>query len=146
MSELNQLSELDSIQITNPTNEDFTCRFNGEPYLIRAGETQPRPKFLAVHMAKKLSDHLISQEVQKLTAKKAKDKDINPYDPAVTQLTVHDNPTRRKFLYSILRSKELVEATLNDFGFKGFVGEMREYDDFVAKLEAKGGEKSSKAE
>lgn len=128
------MAELDTIVLTNPTKADFTVRFNGEPYSIAAGAQKSFPQFLGFHIAKHLSDSMLAEAVVKLK----KENSENPYKPEVGQLLVYDNPKRRIALYQILGSKELVESCMNSYPFKGFIGIMQDYDDYVAKVEAKG--------
>lgn len=123
------MAELDTIALTNPTDEDFSVNFNGEGYSVGAGATKPFPEFLAFHIAKHLSDKILGEEVKKLKMKKSE----NPFRPEIGQLMVYDNPKRRIALYQILGTKELVEECLNAFPHKGFIGEMSEYDAFVEK-------------
>ena len=126
-------SEFDTIPVTNPTKEDFTVNYNGEPYKLPKETTKEYPLHLAYHLAKKLSDTILNKEVEKIK-KKTKDGQNNP---AVSQLVIYDNPQRRIALYDILQSKDEVEACLNAFNYdlKGFIGEIKEYDDYVAKQE-----------
>ena len=44
---------------------------------------------------------------------------------------VYDNPRRRINLYKILQDVSLVQEVIKAYPFKGFVGEMKEYEDFV---------------
>lgn len=127
------MAELDTIVVTNPTKDDFTVNFNGEPYFIGKSEQKAFPEFLAFHIAKHLSDKMLGEEVEKLR----KEKTDNPYRPRVGQLMVYDNPKRRIALYQIFGDKDKVESCIAAYPFKGFVGEMREYDDFVTKESAK---------
>lgn len=122
------MAELDTISVYNPLEETFTVNFNGEPYSIDGESEKSFPEFLAFHIAKHLSDKLLSVDVAK---EKAKATD-NPFNPKVGQLMVYDNPKRRIYLYDILRSKEKVEACVNAYPLQSFIGEMREYDEYVA--------------
>jgi hypothetical protein len=59
---------------------------------------------------------------------------------------VYDNPQRRISLFEIFGSKEKVEACVNAYPFKGFIGEISEYDEYVVKATApKAPEKQKKA-
>lgn len=120
------MAELDTIEVQNP-GDDFTVRFNGEPYAVPAGQKKSFPKFLAFHVAKHLSDRSLGKEVAKLK-KEAKD---NPFNPKNAQLTVYDNPRRRIALYDILGSRELVEECVASYPFGAFIGEMADYDRHV---------------
>lgn len=125
------MAELDTINVFNPTNEDFSVRFNGEMYSIGKQSEKAFPQFLGFHVAKHLSDAVMKPDIIKLKAKKSD----NPYMPQVGQLVIHDNVVRRKALYDILRDKQLVQTCIESFPFKGFIGEMSEYDEYVAKKE-----------
>lgn len=126
------MAELDVCFVSNPTGENFVVRFNGELYTVPP-EGKHFPQFLSFHIAKHLSDSLLSTELIKL--KQATKKMDNPYNPAVAQLQVYDNPKRRIALYDILGTKELVQACINSYPFKDFIGDMKEYDEYVAKKE-----------
>lgn len=134
------MAELDTILIKNPTKEEFQVRFNGEMYKLQALEERAYPEFLAFHIAKHLSDKMLGKDVAKL---KAKNKD-NPYNPLVGQMMVYDNPQRRMYLFDIFNSKEKVEACVNAYPFKGFIGEVSEYDAYVEKALAPAPIKKSK--
>lgn len=123
------MAELDTLAITNPMKEDFSVNFNGESYSIGAGANKSFPEFLAFHIAKHLSDKMLGEEVKKLKAKKSE----NPYRPEIGQMMVYDNPQRRITLYQILGTKDLVQQCIESYPFKGFIGEMDEYDKFVEK-------------
>lgn len=123
------MAEFDTTHIKNVLKEDFEVRFNGEMYSVPAGETKTFPEFLAFHIAKHLSDKVLSTEIAKV---KEKNKD-NPFNPQVAQLLVYDNAKRRIALFDILGSKELVERCINAYPFKDFIGTMEEYDKYVAK-------------
>lgn len=133
------MSELETITIYNPLKENFSVNFNGEPYVVPSQTEKSYPQFLAFHIAKHLTDKMLEEA---LVALKSKDEK-NPYKPLVGQLMVYDNPKRRIALYKVLRTKELVETCMNNYPFKGFVGEMREYDEFVAEQEKTPATKSS---
>ena len=127
------MAELDTLYVTNPTTDDFTVNFNGEPYMIGAGEKKAFPEFLGFHVAKHLSDKIIREKILKIRKKTTE----NPYRPEVAQLQVYDNPTRRIALYDILQDKTLVERCVNAFPMKEFIGEIAEYDEYVSKKEVK---------
>lgn len=127
------MAVLDTIEVTNPTKEDFAVRFNGELYALQAGEKRAWPAFLANHIAKHLSDKMLCDEIAALK-RVASD---NPYRPQVAQLMVYDNPKRRMTLYQILKSEALVEECIKAFNFKSFVGNIRDYAEFVEKEDAK---------
>lgn len=128
------MAEFDTTSIANPLKEDFAVNFNGERYEIGAGEKKSFPEFLAFHIAKHLSDKMLGDEIEKV--KKAEKE--NPFNPRVGQMLVYDNPQRRMRLYDILGSKEKVEACINAYPFKGFIGEISEYDEYVANNTSKG--------
>lgn len=132
------MAELDTLGILNPTTDDFEVRFNGELYKLAKGAEKAYPEFLAFHIAKHLSDKILSVEIEKIR-KKATD---NPYRPQVGQLMVYDNAKRRIALYDILKSKEVVQRCIEAFNFKAFIGEMTDYDEYVAKTKEAKPEKS----
>jgi hypothetical protein len=80
-------SEFETIEVKNPTDKDFTARYNGEPYKILAGETKQYPYRIAYHIAKQLSDEILGKEVVEL---KKKNKTGQP-NPALSQLLIYDN-------------------------------------------------------
>ena len=135
------MAELDVLRVYNPMSEDFTCRFNGELYKVPAESEAYFPYFLSFHVAKHLSDLMLSKEIEK--TKKAKSD--NPFNPKVAQIEIYDNPERRIALYDILGTKELVEQCIKAFPLKGFIGEMSEYDNYVDK-QLKKSEKVEKTE
>lgn len=121
------MAELDSIVVYNPTDKDFSCRFNGELYTVPAHGQKEWAQFLALHVAKHFSDALLNVQVEEIK----KTPSESPFRPEITQLIIHDNPKRRIALYTVLRNKENVERVITAFPFKGFIGEMNEYDAFV---------------
>lgn len=125
-------SEYDTIEVFNPLDEEFATRFNGEIYRVPAKSGKFFPTFLAMHVAKKLSDKILEPLLVKLKKDSAK-TDKSPFNPLNAQLMIYDNPERRISLYRVLRSKERVQACIQNFPFKGFIGEMSEYEKFVAK-------------
>ena len=130
------MAELDTIVLTNPTEEDFTQHYNGEPYLLEANSTKAFAKFVGYHIAKHLSSRMIQNELNK---KLAKDKALNQNQKAsvLSQAMVYDNPQRRITLYQILKDKLVVQEVIKAYPFKGFIGEMSEYEKFVAEQEPK---------
>src|SRR3990167_602183 len=131
------MSELDAVKIKNPTNEDFTWRYNGEPYMVKANEEKSFAKYVAFHLAKHLSSKMINDAITPDERK----------DPArsleFAHRQVYDNQHRRIALYKILGDKSLVEEVIKAYPFKGFVGEMKEYQDFVTSMEVQASTPSS---
>lgn len=125
------MAELESIQIFNPSDEDFTQNFNGEAYTVPAKGAKSYPVFLAYHIAKHLSDKLLLPELIKIKEEHSKAKNVNPFNPKTAQLMVYDNPKRRIALYECLKSKQHVQTLIEKYPFKAFIGEMNQYDDFV---------------
>lgn len=117
------MEELDVITLINPTSEDFTVPYNGQPYTLKAGETKSFSKFVGFHIAKHLSTKMIEDEIPN------KVKKTTPV--AVAQRTVYDSHFRRIALYKILRDKDIVVQVIAAYPFKGFIGEMSEYEKFV---------------
>lgn len=138
-----ELRENDSVVITNPTSEDFTWSFNGEPYTIRAGESKGFGKFTAFHLAKHLSSKMIDVDFQVKIAK-IKDKDLKRQAMGeLSQSMVFDGPKRRIALYKILKDTHVVEQVIKSYPFKGWIGEMDEYKKFVESQEVSTAEKAA---
>src|SRR3990167_10738018 len=112
------MAELDTITLNNPTTEDFTWNYNGEPYTIKAGEQKNFAQYVGFDLAKHLSSKMMNDEV---TPEQKKDRAI---ELELAHRMVYDNPRRRIALYKILKSKDLVQALVKAYPFKGFVGEM----------------------
>lgn len=137
------MAEFDSKTIINPTAEDFTWNYNGEPYTINAGETKAYSQHVAFHLAKHLSTKMIDEEYRK--GKNGKFLDGNAQmDPRVraaqaehAQMMVFDNILRRKALYRIMGNEVGAEEVIKAYPFKGFIGDMNEYVKFVAEEKEK---------
>lgn len=130
------MAELESVQIHNPTSQDFTWNYNGEPYTVKAGETKSFARPVSFHLAKHLSSKMIDEEFR---AKHAgadfrKDQQIAG---ELAQLAVFDNPFRRIALYKIFKDVQPVLEVIKAYPFKGFIGEMSEYENFVKRAESK---------
>jgi len=64
VKELRHLAEVNkklTKRIYNPDTDDFTVRFNNEPYTIKALEIQEFPLHVANHIQKHLADHLLNK-------------------------------------------------------------------------------------
>lgn len=123
------MPELDTIVLFNPTSEDFTWKYNGEPYTVKTGEAKSFAKFVGYHLAKHLSTQMLESEIRR--TKKEKSIDM------AKQYVIYDSPERRISLYRIFKDVLLVQECIAAYPFKGFVGEMKVYEDFVKKEEAK---------
>ena len=130
--------EFVSIAVTNPTKEDFTQRYNGEPYTVPAGATKNFSKFVSFHFAKHLSTKMITDEFTKKHPEtdKLTPVQINQRATKFSQLCLYDNPKRRIALFSILRDTDLVMDVIISYPFKGFLegnyhGQMEDYKNFV---------------
>ena len=121
------MNELDVISLTNPTSEDFTVAYNGQPFTIKANETASFSKFVGFHIAKHLSTKMIEDDIPE------KMKKAQPV--LVAQRTVYDSHFRRIALYKILGNKDVVVQVIAAYPFKGFIGEMKEYEKFVEEQE-----------
>lgn len=119
------MAEFDSVNLFNPTAEDFTHNFNGEPYTLPAASSKSFSKFVGFHLAKHLASKLVEAEIEEV------DKRKNP--SIVTQRIVYDNPYLRIALYKILKDTKLVQDVIMAYPYKGFVGEMSIYQSFVDK-------------
>ena len=129
------MAEYETIAVKNPLKESFSVNFNGEPYRLEAGEEKHFPKFLAYHIAKHLSNHIIGAEIIKMKAKK--DYREVRENPLNSQMMNYDNPQRRIALFDILGSKETVQECVSVSPLKGFIGNMSEYDTYVEKSSKK---------
>ncbi len=128
--------DLSAVYITNPTSEDFTWNYNGEPYTIKAGATTPYAKPVAFHLAKHLSTQMIVGEVEAKMLKKETENKNAPIHVKISQLSIYDTHERRIALYKILKNAQTVVELISRYPFKGFIGEMGEYQKFVEKEEA----------
>lgn len=127
------MQELDVISFTNPSSEDFTHRFNGQPFTVRAGETTSLTGAVAYHLAKHLSTKMIVDEVMgKLSEKEVADPKSSIH-AKVSQLNSYDTPERRIALFKILKDENRVLEVIMRYPFKGFIGEMDTYRKFVEK-------------
>jgi len=139
------MAELDVVQVTNPSSEDFTHNFNGEPYTILAGESKTFAQFVAYHLAKHLSSKLIDEEVRS----KAKTKDLETMNSKVNfelaQQQVYDTPKRRIALFKMFDLggndfsiiEENIKNVLQRYPFKGTLGDLSIWTKFLAEESAK---------
>lgn len=129
------MSELDlsSVEITNPTSEDFTWRYNGTPYTVKAGEKKAFAKPVAFHLSKHLSSKMITAEAQSKMTKADALNSNAAIHTKIAQLGTYDTPERRIALYKIFGGVEYVTEVITHYPFKGFIGEMSLYQDFVEK-------------
>ena len=132
-----QALDLSVVEITNPTSEDFTQRWNGEPYLILAGEQKSFAKPVAYHIAKHLSTKMVINDVLSKASKKDMDNPHAAVHVQVSQLSNNDTHERRIALYKILKDGQKVLDVIQRYPFKGFIGEMSEYEAFVEKASKK---------
>ena len=121
------MSELDTITLFNPTSKDFTHNYNGEPYTIGSRDQKSFSKFVGFHLAKHLA---VQMTVDEMSAKEKKDKPL-----MVGQRVSYDNHWLRINLYKILRDKNIVQDVIAAYPFKGFIGNMEEYETYVKKEE-----------
>lgn len=131
--DVSKLREHDAVFITNPTSEDFTHNFNGEPYTIKAGEVKSFSKFVTFHLAKHLSTKIITKDLEAKMTKKEREDRAAPIHGKIAQLNIYDTHERRIALYRILGNKDLAQMVIAQYPFKGFIGEMSEYEEFVRK-------------
>lgn len=129
--------DLTSVEIINPTSEDFTWNYNGEPYTVRAGEKTAFAKPVAYHLARHLSTKMIVDEVKGKMGKKQIENPRDPIHVKISQLSIYDTPERRIALYHILRDEEKVMQLLMRYPYKGTIGDLAEYQAFVDKEKAK---------
>lgn len=138
--------DLTSVTITNPTNEDFTWNYNGEPYTVKAGEDAAFAKPVAYHLAKHLSTKMVVEDVKKGMSKKDIADPRSPLHVKVSQLSTYDTHERRIALHKILKDGDKVLELITRYPFKGFIGDMTEYQKYVEKLSAKKEKESVKTE
>lgn len=127
--------DLESVELTNPTDADFTWRYNGIPYTILAKETKQFAKPVAYHLAKHLSTNMVTDELMKTATKKDMDNPNAAIHVKAAQLTTYDTHERRIALYKILKDESKVPAVVQRYPFKGFIGDMNIYQEFVQKKE-----------
>jgi len=73
VKELQRLAERDSVKkskIFNPDVDDFTVKYESEPYTINAMEIAEFPKRIADHIKKHLSNHLLCKRGIKINPQK----------------------------------------------------------------------------
>jgi len=130
------MAEFDTIELYNPTDEDFLWKFNGEQYILPASSSKAFAQFVGYHLAKHLSTKIIEREATEELKKK---KEMTPQQrgTAIAQRVVYDSHWRRIALYQILKDTELVEKCISLYPFKGFVGNMELYKEFVTKSSEK---------
>lgn len=124
-------SEFETIILFNPTSEDFTQNYNGEPYVIKAKETKAFAQFIGFHIAKHLATKIVKASFS------YKERCDPKKTTKVTQHLVYDNPRLRIALYQILQDVQLVQKVVMVYPYKGFIGEMDEYKKYVEGEEAK---------
>jgi len=129
------MAELDIVELQNPTKEDFVQKYNGEPYTLKAGERRTFSKHVGLHIAKHLAMKMVDSELLSKAPKKDLDNPNSRVNIVLAQSQTHDTPLLRMQLYKILGDKTLVEYTIGSYPFKGIIGDIREYDDFVTKQE-----------
>ena len=125
------MAELDTVMLYNPTNEDFTHNFNGEPYTVATKESKSFVKKVGFHLAKHLATKMIYDDVSEKDRK----------DPAkanqISQRLVYDNEFLRINLYKIFKDVNLVQGVIMSYPYKGWIGDMKTYEKFVAEQELK---------
>lgn len=127
------MAEYDGINISNPTGSKFTWKYNGEDYSVEAGETKPFSKAVGFHLAKHLSTQMLEEGNPVLRKKNATQQELSLDAIRHAQLTMYDNPKRRIALYDILGDVSLVAELLASYPFKAFIGDMKEYEEYVNK-------------
>lgn len=138
--------DLTSVSITNPTGEDFTWNYNGEPYTVKAGEQAAFAKPVSYHLAKHLSTTMVVGELEKKMTKKDRETPNAAIHVKLSQLGVYDTPERRIALYQILGDPEMVMELVGRYFHKGSLGDMGVYKTHVEKQEGKQKKESVKPE
>lgn len=129
--------DLSSVTITNPTSEDFTWRWNGQPYTIKAKESMSFAKPIAFHLAKHLSTKIITDYAMGSMSKKDAENPNASIHMKISQLGTYDTHERRIALHDILKDEQLVLNVIKAYPFKGFIGEMDRYKEHVEKRAGK---------
>ena len=116
--DVENLKEFDSIFVKNPTSEDFSWKFNGELYSVKAEETKSFSKFVALHLAKHLSTKIVVGSLEAKMTKKEREDRNSPIHGRLSQLAVYDTPERRIALFTILENVDLVTIVMSLYPFK----------------------------
>ena len=132
------MPSLDVITLFNPTAGDFIGTWNGEDYLLKADSSDSFSKYVGFHLATNLAKQMINDSFTDEERSNVKKSVL------ISQTLLYDNPKLRIALYRILRSIPLVQECIMAYPYKGFVGDMDEYKNFVKKEEAKRIEKTEK--
>lgn len=131
------MQELNVIEITNPTSSDFSWAYNGEKFTVKAGEKIGFAGSVSLHLAKHLSTKMICDEAMS-KATKADLKNPNAaVHTKVSQLSTYDTHERRIALYKIFGNIDTVVKVIEKYPFRGFIGDMDEYQKFVEKSQGK---------
>ena len=129
--------------VTNPTTEDFTQRYNGEPYTVKAGETINYAKNVSFHIAYHLSAKILREEFPWSKKKTVDEKERNKEAVKFSQLLLYDNPKRRMALYKILHDVMAVQEAISKFPivYRGYLegGHLGTMDEYRAYVEKAGG-------
>lgn len=131
------MDNLESIDITNPTEDDFTWRYNGIPYTVKAGETKAFARPVAYHLAKHLAIKMITEEASKKVTVKDRENPHAAVHVKISQLSTYDTPELRVALFQVLGNGDAVLDVVKRYPFKGFIGEMSLYENFVTKSAGK---------
>lgn len=129
--DVSKLKQHDSIVMRNPLSEDFSWKFNGEEYTIKAGEIKAFSKFVTFHLCKHLSTQMIDADARKGMTPEAEAKQSHPIHGKIAQLHIYDTSERRIALYKMLGNADLVQEVIKQYPFKGFIGDMNVYRRFV---------------
>lgn len=127
------MDNLESVSITNPTAEDFAWRYNGTLYALKAKEAKAFARPVAYHLAKHLSTKMIVADAEGKMTKKDLENPNSALHVKASQLATYDTHERRIALFQILQDPNLVVDVIKRYPFKGFIGEMAEYEQYVAK-------------
>lgn len=140
---LEKLKEHDSVQVHNPTSQEFSWRFNGELYSVGSGEIAAFSKFVAFHLAKHLSTAMIVEQARADAGEEELKNHRSPHHRRISQLAVYDTPERRIALHKILGNIELVVGVISAYPFKGMIGDMKIYENYLKSLEKPKAKKAS---
>ena len=131
------MNELNVIEITNPTSKDFSWAYNGEKFTVKAGEKKGFAGSVSLHLAKHLSTKIVCDEALSKATKTDLKNPNAAIHTKVSQLSTYDTHERRIALYKILGDIDTVIKVIEHYPFKGFIGDMDEYQKFVEKSQGK---------
>lgn len=126
------------VPFTNITTEDFTHNYHGQPFTVRAGETQIFPYDLSRHLAKHLARKILFTDAKPESLR----IDRALYTPETEQQLMSKimGAESREAVSSQLSEQELLRKRVEELNASKPEGapEGRTKADVIAELEAKG--------